>query len=78
MADKKPTFEENIIRLEQIIESLEKGEAPLDECLSLFEDGVKISKECMNMLDKAEQKIKLLTETESGNVAETDFKAEAE
>ncbi len=73
MSDKKNTFEENIIRLEQIIESLEKGEAPLDECLSLFEDGVKISKECMKMLDNAEQKIKLLTETQDGEVTETDF-----
>ncbi len=78
MADKKATFEENITRLEQIIDSLEKGEAPLDECLSLFEDGVKISKECMTMLDRAEQKIKLLTETEGGNFSESNFVADGE
>lgn len=78
MTDKKATFEENITRLEQIIDSLEKGEAPLDECLSLFEDGVKISKECMTMLDRAEQKIKLLTEIEGGNFTESDFVSDGE
>ncbi len=78
MAEKKATFEENITRLEQIIESLEKGEAPLEECLSLFEDGVRISKECMTMLDKAEQKIKLLTVSENGDYSESDFVADGE
>lgn len=78
MADKKATFEENIIELEQIIESLEKGDVPLDKCLSLFENGVRLSKECMTMLDNAEQKIKLLTESESGSISETDFIVETE
>ncbi len=78
MADKKATFEENIIELEQIIESLEKGDVPLDKCLSLFENGVRLSKECMTMLDNAEQKIKLLTESESGSILETDFVVETE
>lgn len=78
MADKKTTFEENISRLEQIIDLLEKGDASLDECISLFEDGVKLSKECMVMLDKAEQKIKLLTETENDGFSESDFIADGE
>lgn len=73
MNDKKMTFEENMNRLEQIIEMLEKGEAQLDECLSLFEEGVKISKDCMTILDNAEQKIKLLTENENGTYSESDF-----
>lgn len=78
MADKIATFEENIIRLENIIDSLEKGEVPLNECLLLFEEGVNISKECMKMLDNAEQKIKLLTESDDGKVLETDFSSESE
>jgi len=73
MSDNKKTFEGNISRLEQIIELLEKGEAPLNECLSLFEEGVNISKDCMDMLDNAEQKIKLLTENEKGSFSESDF-----
>ena len=56
-----------------VIGLLEKGEVPLDECLSLFEEGVKLSKDSIEMLNKAEQKIRLLTENEDGTVAETDF-----
>lgn len=78
MSDKKNSFEENILELEKIVDSLEKGDASLDECLSLFENGVKISKECMVMLDNAEQKIKLLTQKENGEFSETDFVADGE
>lgn len=78
MADKNSTFEENILRLEEIINLLEKGDASLDECINLFEDGVKLSKECMEMLDKAEQKIKLLTITENGTYNESDFVSDGE
>lgn len=73
MSDKKLSFEENMSRLEQIIELLEKGEAQLDESISLFEEGVKLSKDCMCILDNAEQKIKLITETENGTYSESDF-----
>jgi len=41
MATKK-TFEENMLRLEAIVAQLEKGEAPLDESLKLFEEGTKL------------------------------------
>ena len=78
MSAKNTTFEENITRLEEIINLLEKGEASLDECIGLFEDGVKISKDCMEMLDKAEQKIKLLTETVDGNFSESEFVVDGE
>jgi len=73
MADNNHNFENNIKRLEEIIGLLEKGEVPLDECLSLFEEGVKLSKDSIEMLNNAEQKIRLLTENEDGTVAETDF-----
>lgn len=78
MAAKNTTFEENITRLEEIINLLEKGEASLDECIVLFEDGVKLSKECMEMLDKAEQKIKLLTVADGENYSESDFVSDGE
>lgn len=73
MPKAKQTFEENISQLEAIISSLEKGDAPLEECVKLFETGVKLSNECLKMLSDAEQKIKLLTEQENGTVTETDF-----
>ena len=49
MATKK-TFEENMLRLEAIVAQLEKGEAPLDESLKLFEEGTRLPKEVSSPL----------------------------
>ena len=70
MASKK-NFESNIIELEKIIAELEGGEAPLDKCIEMFENGVKLSGECLKLLNDAQQKITLLTEN-----GETDFKSD--
>ena len=70
---KAKTFEESITELEQIVTLLESGDAPLDEAVALFEKGMKLSAKCHDQLDKAEQKVKLLTENEDGVVKTTDF-----
>ena len=59
MAKKKTknTFEENLSRLEEISTLLESEELGLDESISLFEEGIKLSKSCMTALKKAELKI---------------------
>ena len=59
MAKKKAknTFEENLSRLEEISSLLESEELGLDESISLFEEGIKLSKNCMTALKKAELKI---------------------
>ncbi len=67
MAAKK-NFEKNIDELEKIINELESGDAPLDKCIEMFENGVKLSGECLKLLDDAQQKITLLTKD-----GETDF-----
>lgn len=67
MAAKK-NFEKNIDELEKIITELESGDAPLDKCIEMFENGVKLSGECLKLLDDAQQKITLLTK-----YGETDF-----
>lgn len=59
MSEKK-TFEESITRLEEVVHLLEKGDAPLDSALSLFEEGTALIKVCSKMLDEAEQKVTLL------------------
>ena len=46
MASKNLTFEESMQRLEQIVTQLERGEAPLDESLALFEEGLKLANSC--------------------------------
>lgn len=60
MAEKKLTFERSVERLEEIVSKLERGDAPLDESLKLFEEGAKLLGQCTTMLDKAEQKVTLL------------------
>ena len=70
---KTKSFEEQILELEEIVKKLENGDAPLDEAVSLFEEGVKLSAKCHEQLEKAEQKIKLLTENADGTVTETEF-----
>ena len=53
-------FEDSIKELEKIVESLEKGDCGLAESLDLFEKGIKLSKECNDMLVKAEKKVSVL------------------
>jgi len=57
MSKEELSFETAATRLEEIVRLLEKGDAPLDKSLTLFEEGVGLIKTCSGMLDKAEQKI---------------------
>ena len=59
-------FEEALKRLEEIVGELEQGEIPLEETLSLFEEGVKLSRFCRNKLDEAEKRVDLLLKDEGG------------
>ncbi len=47
-------------RLEAITTSLENNEIGLEDSIKLFEEGVKLSKECLTVLEKAELKVTLL------------------
>ena len=53
-------------RLEEIVTLLERGDAPLDQAMSLFEEGAKLLRECTAQLDQAEQKVSLLTAGDTG------------
>jgi len=66
-------FEDSIKELEKIVESLEKGDCGLSESLDLFEKGIKLSKECNDMLDKAEKRVSVLISGEK-----QDFKMDEE
>jgi exodeoxyribonuclease VII small subunit len=52
-----PTFEEAIVRLNEIVQTLERGEIPLEDSLRLFEEGVRLSRISREKLDAAEKKI---------------------
>ena len=59
-------FEKALSRLETIVTELEKGELSLDESLKVFEEGVKLSKTCLKMLDDAEKKVEILVQDKDG------------
>ena len=73
MAVKKQSFEQAVGRLQEIVNCLERGECDLDESLKLFEEGAGLARICNDMLDKAEQKVNLLLNAETGE--ETPFES---
>ncbi len=62
MSKKKSSdnFEDKLARLEEITTSLENSEIGLEDSIQLFEEGVKLSKECLSVLEKAELKVTTL------------------
>ncbi len=73
MAKTELSFEQSMERLDAIVKQLEKGEAPLNESLKLFEEGTALIGVCSKMLDEAEQKVVALKKGENGEPAETPF-----
>ena len=61
---KEMKFEAALGKLEQIVKKLEDGEIPLDDSLTLFEEGVKLARFCGEKLDAAERRIEILVKTE--------------
>ncbi|MCA9471799.1 MAG: exodeoxyribonuclease VII small subunit [Nitrospirales bacterium] len=59
-------FEQALARLETIVTELERGELPLDESLKIFEEGIKLSKTCLKVLDDAERKVEILVRDKDG------------
>lgn len=69
----KNNFESSLKRLESIVEALEQGEVSLEDSLKMFEEGIVLSKECLETLNKAEIKVKQLTKDLNGKFQLTDF-----
>lgn len=69
--DENVTFEEKLKQLENIVQELESGKLNLEESVKTFEFGMKLSKECNEMLQNAEKKINILINTENGMTEES-------
>ncbi|MBX9768845.1 MAG: exodeoxyribonuclease VII small subunit [Bdellovibrionales bacterium] len=70
-------FEKKMKRLEEIVDQMESGDLALEKSLSLFEEGVKLSKDCHVQLNDAEQKVRILMGIdEAGQPILKDFKSE--
>lgn len=76
MAGKKLNFEQSMARLEEVVGLLERGEAPLEDALALFEEGTKLMRTCSTLLDSAEQKVALLKVGPEGRPEEVPFVGE--
>ena len=67
------TFESSLEELEHIVRQLEGGDLPLDRSLELFEQGVRLSRECQKRLDEAERKVEILLRGNDGAYRPTPF-----
>lgn len=61
-------FEESLARLEKIAESLENNDTTIEQSVTLFQEGVQLSKECSAYLDNVKQKTITLTDAEKEEI----------
>lgn len=66
------SFEELMKSLEEIASQLEKGDLNLEESIEKFEEGMKLSKKCNEIIENAEKKITILLQKD-GEVSEENF-----
>ena len=65
--DEQPkSFEASLEALEQIVNQLEGGDLPLEKSLELFEQGIKLSRQCQERLSQAERRIEVLLRDNQG------------
>jgi exodeoxyribonuclease VII small subunit len=69
-------FEEALARLEAIVAELERGELPLEDSMKIFEEGIKLSKVCLKMLDDAEHRVEILVKDKDGRKRARPFELE--
>lgn len=60
------SFEASLEALEQIVRDLEQGDLPLEKSLELFEQGIRLSRECQERLSQAERRIEVLLRDNQG------------
>ncbi len=71
---KKLDFETSLKELEEIVEQLETSDLTLNETLAKYESGIKIYKQCYQVLEKAEKKINILLKNSIGETRTEEFK----
>lgn len=75
---KKGDFEKSLARLEEVVKRLESTDLSLDEAMRLFEEGVKLSRECQKQLEEAEGRVEILLKKADGKIAAEPFEPEDE
>ena len=67
------TFEASMVRLEQIVRTMERGDAPLEESLKLFQEGTELVRNCGKLLEEAELQVKKIMTAPDGSPVEEEF-----
>lgn len=75
---KKPDFEKSLARLEEVVRRLESPQLSLDEAMTLFEEGVALSRECQKQLEEAEGRVEILLKKADGKISAEPFEPEGE
>ena len=73
MSKKKQSFEESMIRLEQIVRAMERGDVALEESLKLFQEGTELVRSCQKLLDDAQMQVKMIMTAPDGSPVEEAF-----
>ena len=76
MNESKKTFEQSMIRLEQIVRAMERGDVALEESLKLFQEGTELVRSCQKLLDEAQLQVKKIMTAPDGSPVEEDFRDE--
>jgi len=76
MNQKNKTFEESMVRLEQIVRAMERGDVALEESLKLFQEGTELVRSCQKLLDEAQMQVKMIMTAPDGSPVEEDFRDE--
>ncbi|MBR2445201.1 MAG: exodeoxyribonuclease VII small subunit [Clostridia bacterium] len=71
--EQKLSYEQALVRLEQIIRAMESDKIPLEDSLRMYEEGVAIVRRLSAELDEAERKIKILQQNAQGEIVAVDF-----
>ena len=71
--EQQRSFEASLEALEQIVRQLESGDLPLEQSLELFEQGVRLSRECQDRLSQAERRIEVLLRDNQGRTVVAPF-----
>ena len=72
------SFEVSLEALEQIVRDLEQGDLPLEKSLELFEQGIRLSRECQERLGQAERRIEVLLRDNQGRAVVSAFAEQKE
>lgn len=70
---RKGEFEKSLTRLEEVVKRLESTDLSLDEAMKLFEEGVKLSRDCQKQLEEVEGRVEILLRKADGKIQAEPF-----